>query len=89
MRPALAISALARLKSEAAGVGVLYEDPAAAESWKARAGVFVLPGVPGARDALVADGESAGEPECERDQAHEAAPAAADVVAGGVFDGGS
>ena len=52
------------------------------------AGVVLLAGVPGGQDALVADGEQAGEPERERGQAHEAAPAAGDVVAGGVLDGG-
>lgn len=36
MRPAVAVDALARLKSEAAGVDVLYRDPGAAESWKSR-----------------------------------------------------
>jgi hypothetical protein len=42
----------------------------------------------GAEDVLVAGGEQAGEPEVERGQAHEAAPAAGNVVAGGVLDGG-
>ena len=50
--------------------------------------VVGLTGVPGAEDALVADGVQAGEPECEWCEAHEAAPAAADGVGGRVFDGG-
>lgn len=36
MRPAVAITALADLKSEAAAVGGLYHDPGTAESWKGR-----------------------------------------------------
>jgi predicted nucleotide-binding protein len=36
VRPAVAINALARLKSEASGIDVLYHDPGAAESWKSR-----------------------------------------------------
>src|SRR5205807_9805058 len=50
--------------------------------------VFGLAGVPGGENALVADGVQAGEPERERGEAHEAAPAAADGVTGWVFDGG-
>ena len=50
--------------------------------------VFLLPGVPGLQDALVADDEQAGDGQHEGGQAHEAAPAAADVVAGGVLGGG-
>src|SRR6516225_512798 len=52
------------------------------------AGVVGLAGVPGGQDALVADGEQAGEPEHQRGQAHQAGPAAGDVVAGRVFGGG-
>jgi hypothetical protein len=52
------------------------------------AGVVVLAGVPGGQDALVADGEQAGEPEGEQGQAHDPRPAAGDVVGGGVFGGG-
>jgi hypothetical protein len=50
--------------------------------------VFLLPGVPGLQDALVADDEQAGDGEHEGGQAREAAPAAGYVVAGGVFGGG-
>jgi hypothetical protein len=52
------------------------------------AGGFRLPRVPGAEDALVADDEQRGGEQHEGCQAHEAAPAAADVVAGGVLGGG-
>jgi hypothetical protein len=38
-------------------------------------GVFGLAGVPGAEDALVAEGEQAGWPQRERGQSREAAPA--------------
>ena len=50
--------------------------------------VFGLAGVPGGEDPLVADRVQGGEPERGRGQAHEAAPAAGDGVAGGVLDGG-
>src|SRR5260221_1537164 len=50
--------------------------------------VVGLPGVVGGEDALVAGGEGAGEPQHEGREAHEAAPAAGDVVAGGVLDRG-
>src|ERR1039457_852518 len=50
--------------------------------------VIGLAGVPGGEDALVADRVQAGQPESERGQAHEAAPAAADGVTGGGLDGG-
>src|SRR6266568_1686666 len=52
------------------------------------AGVVVLAGVVGGEDALVADCQQAGDPECERGQAREAAPAAGDAGGGGVLDGG-
>src|ERR1022692_1677710 len=51
-------------------------------------GVLVLADVVGGQDALVADGEQAGGEERDRGESHEAAPAAADVVGGGVFGGG-
>jgi hypothetical protein len=50
--------------------------------------VFLLPGVPGGEDALVADGEQGRGEQHEGGQAHQAAPAAADVVGGGVLGGG-
>src|ERR1017187_3622619 len=50
--------------------------------------VVGLADVPGAEDALVADGEQAGQPQGERGQAREAAPAAGDAGGGGVLDGG-
>ena len=52
------------------------------------AGVVFLVCVPGGEDALVADGQCAGEPEGKRGQSHEPDPAAGDVVAGGVLEGG-
>src|ERR1035441_2124947 len=52
------------------------------------AGVFLLPGVPGGEDALVADDEQRRGEQHQRGQAHQAAPAAADVVGGGVLGGG-
>src|SRR6266542_357409 len=52
------------------------------------AGVLVLAGVECGEDALVADGEQAGGEQRDRGQSHEPAPAAADVVAGRVLDGG-
>jgi hypothetical protein len=52
------------------------------------AGVVGLAGVEGGEDALVADGEQAGQPERDRGQAREAAPAAGDAGGGGVLDGG-
>ena len=54
----------------------------------ARRALPCLAGVPGGQDALVADGEQAGQPEHERCQAHEPGPAAGDVVGGGVLGGG-
>jgi hypothetical protein len=50
--------------------------------------VFFLPGVPGLQDALVADDEQRRGEQHQRGQAHQAAPAAADVVGGGVLGGG-
>src|SRR5262249_60645860 len=50
--------------------------------------VFVLAGVPGGEDPLVADDQQARGEQHEGCQAHEAAPAAGDVVAGGVLGGG-
>ena len=58
------------------------------QAGRGAAGVVVLAGVPGDQDALVADDEQAGEPEGERGQAREAAPAAGDVVGGRVLGGG-
>src|SRR5439155_1613251 len=58
------------------------------QAGRSAAGFVVLAGVPGDQDALVADDEQAGEPEGERGQAHEAAPAAGDVGAGRVLGGG-
>jgi len=52
------------------------------------AGVFLLAGVPGCQDALVADGQHGGDEQHQGGQAHEAAPAAADVAGGGGFGGG-
>src|ERR1017187_6032404 len=52
------------------------------------AGVFLLPGVPGGEDALVAGDEQCRGEQHQRGQAHQAAPAAADVVGGGVLGGG-
>ena len=52
------------------------------------AGVVFLPGVPGGEDPLVADDEQGGCGQHQRGQAHQAAPAAADVVGGGVLGGG-
>src|ERR1022692_1090916 len=52
------------------------------------AGVVGLADVPGVEDALVADGEQAGEPQREGGQARESAPAAGDGGGGGVLDGG-
>src|SRR5258708_36588359 len=51
-------------------------------------GVAGLAGLPGGEDLLVAGDEQAGEPERERGQAREAAPASGHVVAGGVLGGG-
>ena len=50
--------------------------------------VVGLAGVEGGEDALVADGEQAGDPEREGGQAGQAAPAAGDAGGGGVLDGG-
>jgi hypothetical protein len=50
--------------------------------------VFGLPGVPGVQDPLVAGDEHGRGEQREGCQSHEAAPAAADVVAGGVRGGG-
>ena len=50
--------------------------------------VFGLPGVPGVQDALVADCLQAGQPQGERGQARQAAPAAGDVAGSGVLDRG-
>src|ERR1700691_846679 len=50
--------------------------------------VVFLPCVPGGEDPLVADDEQAGDGEHEGRQAHQAAPAAADVVGGGGLGGG-
>ncbi len=47
-----------------------------------------LADVPGAEDALVADGDQAADPQGERGQARQAAPAAGDAGGGGVLDGG-
>ena len=58
------------------------------EAGRGPALVLGLAGVPGGEDALVADGVQGGEPERDGCEAHEAAPAAADGVAGGVLDGG-
>jgi hypothetical protein len=44
--------------------------------------------VAGGQDALVADCQQAGDPQGERGQAHESAPAAGDAGGGAVFDGG-
>ena len=52
------------------------------------AGIVFLPGVPGGEDPLVADDEQRHCEQREGCQAHEAAPAAADVVGGGVLGGG-
>jgi hypothetical protein len=52
------------------------------------AGVVGLAGVPGGQDALVADGEQAGELEHDRGEAREPGPAVGDVVGGGVLGGG-
>ena len=52
------------------------------------AGVVGLAGIPGVQDALVADGEQAGQPQVQRGEAGEAAPASGDVAGGGVLDGG-
>ena len=52
------------------------------------AGVVGLAGVVGVQDALVADGQQAGDPQGERGQARQAAPAAGDAGGGGVLDGG-
>src|SRR5947208_9520230 len=65
--------------------------PAAGPGWQAgcgAAGGVGLAGVPGFQDALVADGQQAGEPEHDRGQAREPGPAAGDVVAGRVLGGG-
>src|SRR6266566_551832 len=51
-------------------------------------GVFGLADGVGAGDALVADDEQAGGEQGDRGEAHEPAPAAGDVVGGGVFGGG-
>jgi hypothetical protein len=50
--------------------------------------VVFLPGGPGVQDALVADDQQGGGEQHQGCQAHQAAPAAADVVAGGVLGGG-
>jgi hypothetical protein len=50
--------------------------------------VFFLPGVPGCQDAPVADDEQGRDEQHQGGQAHQAAPAAADVVGGGVLGGG-
>src|SRR6266536_3331586 len=50
--------------------------------------VVGLAGVVGGEDALVADGEQAGDPQGERGQARQAAPAAGDAGGGGILDGG-
>src|SRR5215510_13329540 len=66
-----------------AGAGLAA--PAAGLGWQAgrgAAGAVGLAGVPGGQDALVADGQQAGEPE------HQPDPAAGDVVAGRVLGGG-
>jgi hypothetical protein len=48
----------------------------------------LLPGAPGSEDALVADDQQGRGEQHQRGQAHEAAPAAADVAGGGVLGGG-
>src|SRR2546429_2283806 len=59
------------------------------QAGRGAAGVVVLAGVPGDQDALGAGDEQAGEPEGERGQAHEAAPAAGGGVGGrGLWGGG-
>jgi len=68
------------LASSAAGFG--------GQAGRGAAGIVGLAGVPGGQDALVADGEQAGEPERDRGQAREPGPAVGDVVGGGVLDGG-
>src|SRR5260221_365558 len=50
--------------------------------------VFFLAGVPGGEDALVADDQQGGGEQHQGCQAHEAAPAAADGIGGGVLGGG-
>ena len=50
--------------------------------------VLGLACVVGGQDALVADDEQAAGEQRDRGQSHQAAPAAADVVAGGVLGGG-
>src|SRR5262249_28058516 len=50
--------------------------------------VFLLPGVPGGQDALVAGDQQGGGEQHQRGQAHEPAPAAGDVAGGGGFGGG-
>src|SRR5437762_10337643 len=55
------------------------------QAGRGAAGVVVLAGVPGAQAALVADDGQAGEPEGERGQGREAAPAAGDGVGGRVL----
>ena len=66
--------------------------PAAAgfrgQAFGGSAGVFFLAGVPGLQDALVAGDDQACGEQHQRCQAHQAASAAADVVTGGIFDGG-
>src|SRR6516162_3655936 len=47
-----------------------------------------LAGVEGGQDALVAEGQQAGEPEHEGSRAHQPGPEAGGVVAGGVLGGG-
>ncbi len=72
-------------------VGEGLASPAAGpgrEAGRGAAGVVVLAEVPCDQDALVADGQQAGQPEHERCQAREPAPAAGDVVAGRVLGGG-
>jgi len=64
--------------------------PFAGSGWEAGGGsprVAGLPGVSGGEDALVAGDQQGDSEQDERCQAHEAVPAAVDVVGGGVFGG--
>src|ERR1700750_1461925 len=98
--PVVVVGSDARVPGSAAGLGrpcsggELGEGPAApapgsgGQPGGGAALVVLLPGVPGGQDALVADGEQGRGGTDQRCHAHQAAPAAADVVAGGVLGGG-
>src|ERR1700733_13361652 len=96
---AVVVAGDARVPGSAAGLGrpcggELVEGLAApppgfrGQAFCGAALVFLLPGVPGREDALVAGDEQRDGEQHQRCRAHEAAPAAAGVVAGGVLGGG-